>query len=124
MRRARARYCSWLPPQPWTKSTPGTSGPGVTTVPAIRWPSTLISISLSFVAMPLDPRELGDRPHLAVDATEVNRRAVRRAGASAEDLHRRGFHQLPRRVPGEGLQRCDLGAARPAEPPGLLQHAS
>src|SRR5690606_422693 len=49
--RARSRSKSWLPPQPWMNSTPGTLFEGSRKVPAMCWPSTGIRMVSLSVAM-------------------------------------------------------------------------
>lgn len=53
----------------------------------------------------------------------IDHPAVVRQALVFVDLERRGAHRGQSRVGAEGLQRGDLGAARAADPPGLLEHA-
>lgn len=55
--------------------------------------------------------------------TAVDHPAVVRQALVFVDLERRGAHRGQPRIGAEGFQRGDLGAARAADPPGLLEHA-
>ena len=74
--RARATYCSWLPPQPCRNSTEGICVAGVTSVAAIRCSPTATSITSSRVDIRLYRRVLGERTDLRVHAAKMDRRAL------------------------------------------------
>src|SRR3954465_15440008 len=70
---ARLRYCSWVPPQPWTKRTPGMTVAGLTKVPEILSSPTGISIRSSRVVMKPRDRIFGKRTDFGVVFLEVDR---------------------------------------------------
>src|SRR5689334_19205143 len=119
--RARARYCCWLPPHPCTKRMPGTSVPGVTSVPATCSSSTGMSMTSSRVGM-IHERVFGEGSHARVDILVVDGGAGRRLDAVAIELDGAGAHGLAGRVRLQHGQGFDLGPARAADAPGLLQH--
>src|SRR5438132_5972134 len=123
--RARARYCSWLPPQPCTKSTPGAAPlpPGVSSVPAMCWPSTGMSRVSSRTDIRLQEGVLGDGADAVIEAVEVDNRARRRDFVRAISLYAPRAHGVQIGVRSEGFERGDLGTARAADSPRLLKHA-
>src|SRR5438552_9439211 len=121
--RARARYCSWLPPQPCTKSTPGAGpSPGVSSVPAMCWPSTGISRVSSCSDIRLHDGVLGEGSGSLVHAAEVYDRVRRRGLGYPIALDAPRTHGTQGGVPTEGLQRGHLGATRSPDSPRLLEH--
>src|SRR5436190_5536743 len=122
--RARARYCCWLPPQPWTKSTPGRVVAGVMSVPAMCSRSTRRSNVWSRVDIPGQGRVLGEEAHCRIDTAEIERRPRGDRLVLAIHLGGRGVDGGKRRVGAERFQRGDLRRARSTETPRLLEHAA
>src|SRR5687767_130012 len=120
---ARSPYCCWLPPQPWTNSTPGISVRGETSVPAMCWSPTWMSTSSSRVGMRLDAAVLGEKSRAGVDVTKIHGRVAGRRRRLAVDLGRGRVHGGQRRIGLECPQRRDFGAARTTDAPRLLEHA-
>src|SRR5690348_10198645 len=70
---ARLRYCSCVPPQPWTKRTPGMTVAGFTKVPEILSSPTGISICSSRVVMKPRDRIFGKGADFGVVSVEIHR---------------------------------------------------
>src|SRR5262245_22624110 len=98
----------------------GCAGPS--RVPRICWPSTAISTASSFVDIRLYLRVLEYGASVGIDTVKVDDRSLRRRRPDAEHLDAPGTHGPKCGVSAERLQGRDLGAAGPADSPGLLQH--
>src|SRR5689334_3209208 len=121
--RARAARFAWLLPDPCRNSTPGMRASGTISVAAMQWPPTAISNVSSRVNMARDHDVLGQPAAVVVGTVEVDRRAFRHPDVVAVDLGRRCAHAGKRWIVAERRERGDLGAARAAEAPRLLEHA-
>src|SRR3990170_4268351 len=127
MARALARYCCWQPPQPCTNRVPGMAGPdaaGRMSVPSMLVPLTWIAIASVRSSMGLHDRVFDERPGLRVDAAEMHPRAGRRLRVLAVGLGGARAHRAQARIGAERLERSNLGAARAADAPRLLEHAA
>ena len=122
MARALSRYCSWLPPQPWTRSVPGLPCPaaaGAISVPSMLSPLTGISIASVRSSMRLHDGVFDQRPGLRVHAAEnapARHEVPRRLRRSRRTLpssarvpragpDRRGTPRAPQ-LPGRSRRRC------------------
>src|SRR5947209_8743995 len=88
-------------------------------------PSTTISTASSRVGMRarLDHRKFGEAPHARVDVVEEHGSVDRHIDIVAVPLNRARPYDAQIRIGLERGQRGHLRGARPADAPGLLQHA-
>src|SRR5262245_14098922 len=125
--RARPRYCSWLPPQPCRKSTPGAAaagGSGVSSVPSMSSSSTGISTLRSRWDIRLRQGVLDQGAEALIDAVVMDDGAGRRLQVRAVTLDAPGSHGGQGGVGAEGLQGGDLRPAAAADAPRRLKHAA
>src|SRR5215207_426271 len=98
---------------------------GATMVPAMAWSSTRISMASSRVGMALHHGIFCQRTDALVGSAKVHRRARRGRGCiGTVDLDRGGPDAGEGGVGAEGFEGADLGAARAADAPRLLEHAA
>src|SRR5262249_59693903 len=96
--RARPRYCSWLPPQPCRKSTPGAAaagGSGVSSVPSMNSSSTGISTLSARWDIRLRQGVLEQGAEAIIDAVVMDGGAGRRLQAPAGTPDAPGAHGGP-----------------------------
>src|SRR5450432_2941864 len=116
-------YCCWLPPQPCTNSTPGTSIEGATTVPWIVSPSTAMETTSSCVDMRRGNNVLGQRTNLRVHTVKKYGRPGWRREFGAVHFHGRRPRLNQSAVLAEHGERGHFRPAGPTDAPRLLQHS-